>query len=74
MTLRVFVGKRSATGGGRVPTPSTKLLFQLLHQLLQALIENVVRGQQGCNPLGLFQPPPQFFSVALFIHGDTPSR
>jgi hypothetical protein len=28
----------------------------------------------GSHALGLSQPTLQFFSVALFIHGDTPSR
>ena len=49
-----------------------KLLFQLLHQLLKALGSDSVIGFVS-HPLGLFKPSLQFVSVALFIHGDTPS-
>jgi hypothetical protein len=49
-----------------------KLLFQLLHKLSQALIRDGVGGHGG-HTLGLLKTPLQFFSVALFIHGDTPS-
>jgi hypothetical protein len=49
-----------------------ELLFQLLHKLSQALICDGIVAQAS-RPLGLFQPSLQFFSVALFIHGDTPS-
>jgi hypothetical protein len=47
-----------------------KLFFQIFDQLLEALSGDGVVSQ-GSRPLGLLQPPLKFFSVALFIHGDT---
>src|SRR5450631_4661091 len=49
-----------------------ELLFQLLHKLSQALIRDAIVAQ-GSRPPGLLKTPLQFFSVALFVHGDTPS-
>jgi hypothetical protein len=49
-----------------------ELLFQLLHKLSQALVRDGVGGHGG-HTLGLLKTPLQFFSVALFVHGDTPS-
>jgi hypothetical protein len=46
------------------------LFFQIFDQLLEALGGDGVVSQ-GSRPLGLLQPPLKFFSVALFIHGDT---
>ena len=48
----------------------SKLFFQIFDQLLEALGGDGVVSQ-GSRPLGLLQPPLKFFSVALFIHGDT---
>src|SRR5712664_2740473 len=48
-----------------------ELLFQIVHQLLEALRGDGI-AEQGNRPLGLIQAPLQFFAVALFIHGDAP--
>jgi hypothetical protein len=57
----------SGCGGARL-LRQPKLLLQFFHQLLEALCGDGVVAQGSC-PLGLFQPPLQFFSVALFSHG-----
>jgi hypothetical protein len=46
----------------------SELLFQISDQLKEALCGDGI-VEQGNRPLGLFQAPLRFFSVALFNHG-----
>jgi len=47
-----------------------ELFFQIFNQFFKALFRKGIAGPGG-HPLGLFETPFQFFSVAVFIHGAT---